>query len=92
MELILVVVISSGMAENSQNGVSRSLTIDPVTLVVVLVVNYSANRPIFVVCRTLPNRYCTKINMLIIIIINNTNDNHRKITVFYVAGYFIEIF
>ena len=26
MELILVVVISAGMAENSQNGVSRSLT------------------------------------------------------------------
>ena len=25
MELILVVVISAGMAENSQNGVSRSL-------------------------------------------------------------------
>ena len=26
MELILVVVISAGMAENSQNGVSRSLS------------------------------------------------------------------
>ena len=26
MELIVVVVISAGMAENSQNGVSRSLT------------------------------------------------------------------
>ena len=27
MELILVVVISAGMAENSQNGVSRSLSV-----------------------------------------------------------------
>ena len=27
MELIVVVVISAGMAENSQNGVSRSLSI-----------------------------------------------------------------
>ena len=27
MELILVVVISAGMIENSQNGVSRSLTL-----------------------------------------------------------------
>ena len=27
MELILVVVISAGMAENSQNGVSRSIVV-----------------------------------------------------------------
>ena len=32
MELILVVVISAGMAENSQNGVSRSLSITSAVL------------------------------------------------------------
>ena len=32
MELIVVVVISAGMAENSQNGVSRSLKLYSATL------------------------------------------------------------
>ena len=38
MELILVVVISAGMAENSQNGVSRSLK-----LIYVYIIIYERN-------------------------------------------------
>ena len=40
MELILVVVISAGMAENSQNGVSRSLSGLYANRVVILINHY----------------------------------------------------
>ena len=44
MELILVVVISAGMAGNSQNGVSRSLTRNSSTPVVVELAELQGSR------------------------------------------------
>ena len=42
MELILVVVISAGMAGNSQNGVSRSLTFGTVPRVLLYIIVHSS--------------------------------------------------